>query len=49
MVRDAATTLAATLDSVCDFGEVVVYDNGSQDDTLSIAARYANEIGRAHV
>ena len=42
MVRDAEATLAATLDSVREFGEVLVYDNGSRDDTLSIAARYAN-------
>ena len=29
MVRDAAATLAATLESVRDFGEVLIYDNGS--------------------
>lgn len=42
IVRDAAGTLALTLDSVREFGEVVVYDNGSGDDTLVIAARYPN-------
>lgn len=42
IVRDAAVTLAATLDSVRDFGEVLLYDNGSRDDTLAIAARYPN-------
>ena len=42
IVRDAAATLAATLDSVREFGEVLVYDNGSRDDTRAIAARYPN-------
>ncbi|MGH8378060.1 MAG: glycosyltransferase, partial [Gammaproteobacteria bacterium] len=42
MVRDAAATLAATLESVRGFDEVLVYDNGSGDDTLAIAARYPN-------
>ena len=42
IVRDAAATLAATLDSVRDFGEVLLYDNGSRDATLAIAARYPN-------
>lgn len=42
IVRDAAVTLAATLDSVREFGEVLLYDNGSRDETLAIAARYAN-------
>jgi glycosyltransferase involved in cell wall biosynthesis len=42
MVRDAAATLAATLESVREFSEVLVYDNGSSDDTLAIARRYPN-------
>jgi glycosyltransferase involved in cell wall biosynthesis len=42
IVRDAAASLAATLDSVQEFAEVLVYDNGSGDDTLTIAARYPN-------
>jgi glycosyltransferase involved in cell wall biosynthesis len=42
IVRDAAATLAATLESVRDFNEVLIYDNGSRDDTLTIAGRYAN-------
>ncbi|MGH8371377.1 MAG: glycosyltransferase family 2 protein [Gammaproteobacteria bacterium] len=42
IVRDAAASLAATLESVREFDEVVVFDNGSSDDTLSIAARFPN-------
>ncbi|MDE2234844.1 MAG: glycosyltransferase family 2 protein [Gammaproteobacteria bacterium] len=42
IVRDAAATLAATLESVRDFGEVLVYDNGSGDATLEVARRFAN-------
>ncbi|HET7923190.1 MAG TPA: glycosyltransferase family 2 protein [Gammaproteobacteria bacterium] len=42
IVRDAATSLAATLDSLREFGEVVLYDNGSTDDTQKIAAAYPN-------
>lgn len=42
IVRDAAASLAATLDSVREFDEVVVFDNGSSDDTLAIAAGYPN-------
>ncbi|HLW73996.1 MAG TPA: glycosyltransferase family 2 protein [Gammaproteobacteria bacterium] len=42
MVRDAEASLAATLDSLKSFGEVVFFDNGSQDRTLKIAARYPN-------
>ena len=42
MVRDAEASFVATLDSLKSFGEVVVYDNGSRDKTLAIAARYPN-------
>ena len=42
IVRDAAATLAATLDSVRGFDEVLLYDNGSRDGTPEIAARYPN-------
>lgn len=42
LVRDAEATIAKTLDSLADFDEVLVYDNGSQDGTLMIAARYSN-------
>jgi glycosyltransferase involved in cell wall biosynthesis len=42
IVRDASGTLPRTLDSLGWLAEVVVYDNGSRDDTRAIAARYAN-------
>lgn len=42
ITRDAAATLDATLQSLTDFEEVVVYDNGSSDATLSIATAYPN-------
>ena len=42
MVRDAEATLAATLNGLSRFAEVVIYDNGSQDKTLEIAGRYPN-------
>jgi glycosyltransferase involved in cell wall biosynthesis len=42
ITRDAAETLQKTLDSLRDFPEVVIYDNGSSDDTESIARRYSN-------
>ena len=42
ITRDAAETLHKTLDSLRDFPEVVIYDNGSSDDTESIARGYGN-------
>ena len=42
MVRDAEASLAATLDGLRGFAEVVVYDNGSRDRSLEIAGRYPN-------
>lgn len=42
ITRDAGATLRDTLDSTSTFGDVVVYDNGSSDDTLEIAAGYPN-------
>jgi glycosyltransferase involved in cell wall biosynthesis len=42
LARDAEQTLARCLDSLTDFDEVLLYDNGSRDGTLAIAARYAN-------
>jgi glycosyltransferase involved in cell wall biosynthesis len=42
IARDAARTIGGTLTSLRAFPEVVVYDNGSSDDTLAICARFAN-------
>jgi len=42
ITKNAADTLAATLDSTAGFAEVVVYDNGSDDATLEIAQGYDN-------
>ncbi|HEX2666908.1 MAG TPA: glycosyltransferase family 2 protein [Gammaproteobacteria bacterium] len=42
MVRDAEASLAATLDGLKRFGEVVIFDNGSKDKTLDVARRYPN-------
>lgn len=42
ITRDAGRTIAKTLDSLRDFGEVIVYDNGSTDDTLAICSRFEN-------
>lgn len=42
ITKNAADTLAATLDSTTGFAEVVVYDNGSNDATREIARSYDN-------
>ncbi len=42
ITKNAAGTLATTLDSLRDLPEVVVYDNGSTDETLAIAESYDN-------
>jgi glycosyltransferase involved in cell wall biosynthesis len=42
IARDAADTIATTLASLRSFPEVVVYDNGSTDETAAICARFAN-------
>lgn len=42
ITRNAATTLERTLGALSDFDDVVVYDNGSSDATVSIAASFAN-------
>lgn len=44
ITRDAQHTLKATLDALHGFGDVVVYDNGSSDDTVRIAGEYANVV-----
>ena len=42
IVKDAQTTLPATLDSLTNFADVVVYSNNSKDKTDEIAQSYAN-------
>ncbi len=42
ITRNAAATLAETLESASGFDEVVVYDNGSDDATMEIAKAYEN-------
>ena len=42
IVKNGADTLKETLDSLRQFQEVVLYDNGSTDTTLEIAASYHN-------
>lgn len=42
ITRNAADTLAATLDSVTDFAQVVVWDNDSDDGTRELARAYPN-------
>lgn len=42
ITRDAADTLARTLESVKEFSSVVVYDNGSQDGTQNLAKSFSN-------
>ena len=42
ITRNAAATLADTLESTRSFAEVVVYDNGSDDATMQIAQAYEN-------
>ncbi len=49
ITRDAAATIAVTLESLRDFPRVTVYDNGSTDETLEICRRFPNtriEMGR---
>lgn len=42
IAKDAAKTLEDTLDSLKEFQEVVIYDNGSTDATLEITKKYKN-------
>ena len=42
ITRDAAATIERTLESLAAFPEVVVYDNGSTDDTIERCRRFAN-------
>ena len=47
ITRDAQATIERTLESLRDYPEVVVYDNGSTDETRAICARFENV--RLHV
>lgn len=42
ITRDAAATIEKTLRSLETFDEVLVYDNGSTDETLAICAQFPN-------
>jgi glycosyltransferase involved in cell wall biosynthesis len=40
--KNSAVTLQKSLESTQDFDEVVIYDNGSEDDTMVIASNFPN-------
>lgn len=42
IVKNGARTIRRTLESLREFDDVVVYDNGSVDETLNIAREYPN-------
>jgi len=42
IVKDGASTIKETLESLKSFQDVVLYDNGSSDGTLEIAKNYPN-------
>jgi len=42
LTKNSEKTLQATLDSLKNFSEVIVFDSGSTDKTLEIARQYAN-------
>jgi glycosyltransferase involved in cell wall biosynthesis len=42
ITRDAASTIEHTLRSLATFPEVIVYDNGSTDDTVERCRRFPN-------
>ncbi|MDF1874425.1 glycosyltransferase family 2 protein [Sulfurimonas sp. SAG-AH-194-I05] len=42
IVKNGQNTIKNTLDSLTDFTEVVVYDNGSTDKTIEIVKDYSN-------
>jgi len=42
IVKNGAKTIRKTLDSLREFDDVVVYDNGSSDGTTAIAKEYGN-------
>lgn len=42
LTKNSSRTLQKTLESLRDFPEVLVYDNGSTDSTLEIAKKFSN-------
>jgi hypothetical protein len=42
IARDAAATIRATLESLAEFPEIIVYDNGSTDGTADLCAEFSN-------
>lgn len=42
IVKDGGKTINATLNSLSQFSDVVVYDNGSTDDTIEITKKFQN-------
>lgn len=42
LAKNNATTIKNTLDALSQFEDVVVYDNGSNDDTIRIAKSFSN-------
>jgi glycosyltransferase involved in cell wall biosynthesis len=42
ITKNAASTLQKTLESAQEFDEIVIYDNGSEDETLAIANSFEN-------
>lgn len=42
IVKDGANTIKNTLDALLEFDDVVVYDNGSTDNTKEIVSEYSN-------
>ena len=42
IVKNAASTITKTLESLKSFSDVVVYDNGSTDATIDIVEKYSN-------
>jgi glycosyltransferase involved in cell wall biosynthesis len=42
IVKNGARTLKRCLESLCEFEEVIVYNNGSTDDTAAVAASFEN-------
>lgn len=42
ITRDAANTIKETLLGLCRFSDVVIYDNGSQDNTVELATKFPN-------